>query len=407
MDKWFRSKWFVRALSLAFAISLYIFVSVEENPNDTDLRFFGGSTETETVTDVPVGIRIDDDNYVVSGVPEFVNATLEGSKSAVTKAVKQRNFDVYVDLRGKKEGDHTVDIEYDNIPGDLSIFIEPKTIDVTIEQRATKEFPVSIDFINEDKLPQGYELGEVTTDPETVVITSSKTVIEQIAIVKVFVDVGGIEQSITNREVPVNVYDSQGNELRVNIEPGNVNVSVEVDNPSKTVPVTVETTGELPEGFELTSIESSTQEVEIFATSNILETIDAIQTEPIDLSDRNESGTFEVNLDLPEGVQVPNGNTIEIDLELEQTKAFEDISINAVNVREGQDVAFVQPNQPVVNITVTGNQRDIAILTKADFNVTVDVDGLDTGTHTLDVSISGPDDFTYTSNLEQVTVEIS
>src|SRR5699024_4289379 len=155
-----------------------VFVSVEENPNQPELRFFGSSTEMQTLDDVPVDIRIDE-NYVVSGVPEFVSVTLEGPTSILTKTVRLRNFDVFVDLTGLEEGDHTVEIEYENVPDDLSIYIEPKTIDVTIEERATEEFPVSVDFLNTDKLPDGYELGETTIDPETVTITSSKSVVEQ------------------------------------------------------------------------------------------------------------------------------------------------------------------------------------------------------------------------------------
>ncbi|MUV38203.1 Diadenylate cyclase [Lentibacillus sp. JNUCC-1] len=407
MDKWFKSKWFVRALSLAFAISLYIFVSVEENPAQEDLRFFGSSTETETLTDVPVDIKVDDDNYVVSGVPETINATLEGSKSALTKAVRQRNFTVFVDLRGLGEGEHTVDIEYENVPSDLTIYIEPKTIDVTVEERASQEFSVSVDYLNEDKLPDGYELGDVSVDPGTVTVTSSKTVIEQIAIVKVFIDVGGIDQAITNREVPVNVYDSQGNELRVNVEPENVKVSVDVDNPSKTVPLSVETTGDLPEGLEMDNLSTDTNEVTIYAKKAILADIDTIKTEPIDLSKVEESGTMEVKMDLPDGVKVSGGSKVNVKVDLNETKLIEDISIDTENLPSDQSLTIIEPETGTAAVQVSGTQQSLADLTKSDFEIVVDADGLEEGEHVLPVSIRGPENVTYTSELTEVTVEIS
>ena len=80
---------------------------------------------------------------------------------------------------------------------------------------------------------------------------------------KVFVDVADLTQSITNREVPISVYDIQGNVLNVRVEPQSVNVSVLVEKPGKTVPLNVKTTGELPEGLTIDEI-TAPEEIEIF-----------------------------------------------------------------------------------------------------------------------------------------------
>src|SRR5699024_12187127 len=87
-----------------------------------------------------------------------------------------RNFEVFVDLRENDEGKHTVDIEYAKIPSELSVYIEPKTVEVEIEERASEEFAVDVDFINIDQLPEGYELGDPEIKPENVRITSSRSV---------------------------------------------------------------------------------------------------------------------------------------------------------------------------------------------------------------------------------------
>lgn len=115
MDNWFSSKWFVRIVSLAFAISLFVFVAVEVNKDDNDssTNFFGKSEEYQTLNDVPIGIRIDNEDFVVSGVPEFVAVSLKGSAGVLTRTIKQRNFDVFVDLEGLGEGDHVVEVEQD------------------------------------------------------------------------------------------------------------------------------------------------------------------------------------------------------------------------------------------------------------------------------------------------------
>jgi len=404
MDSWFNNKWFVRAVSLAFAILMYVFVNIEVTT--TDSRIPGESDRVEVLDDVPVDIRIDEDKYVVSGVPEFVTVSLEGPQSILTPKAKQRNFDIFVDLEDLGEGEHTVDLEYDKIPDKLSVYIEPKTIDVYIEERATEEFMITADFINEDELPEGYELSTPEIEPETISITSSRSVIEQIAMVKVFVDVAGLTEPIDNREVPVNVYDNQGNVLNVRAEPENVNVSVDVNNPSKTVSVNVSTTGDLPDGYDLTSISTEVEEVEVFASTEQLEEIDDISTEDIDLSSIRETGSIDVNLDVPDDVAVDQ-ETIEVNVDIEQTKEIEDIPIDTENAGQNQDISFIEPDEPSLDIKVTGNEEDVRELTKDDFRAYIDVNNLDTGEHQVPVSIEGPENVEYSVETEEVTIEIA
>src|SRR5699024_930307 len=90
-----------------------------------------------------------------------------------------RKYKAIVGLRGLEDGDYNVHIEYTNIPSELEVFFEPKNVDVTIEERSSKEFPVTVEFSNTDDLPAGFELGEAEVNPDTVTVTSSKSVIER------------------------------------------------------------------------------------------------------------------------------------------------------------------------------------------------------------------------------------
>ena len=406
MDNWFNSKWFVRVISLAFAILLYVFVNVEEaGTSQNENTIIPKGTEQETLEDVPVEIRIDSEKYVVSGVPEFVSVSLEGSTGNLTPVIMTRSFEVYVDLRELGEGTHTVDIEYAKIPSELSVYIEPKTVEVEIEERASEEFTVDVDFINIDQLPAGYELGVPEVNPSKVRITSSRSVIEEIAIVKVYVDVAGLTESINNREVPVNIYDSQGNGLSVRIEPASVVVSVPIDNPSKTVPLEVETTGELPEGYDLISLTPEIDEVEVFAVSTILDELDGLVTEEIDLAEISESGEYEVKLNVAENVSVAE-DSIKVVIEIEQTKVIEDVTIEIRNDGD-QEVLFNDPDMEAMNVTVVGSDEEVKDLSADDFQLFIDVEGLEIGEHEVPVSIEGPDDVTSSVEFEQITIEVT
>lgn len=406
MDNWFKSKWFVRVVSLIFAVSLYVFVSVEVDSTNDDSRILpGASSETQTLEDVPLEILIDSDRYVVSGVPEYVTVTLEGPTHLLTPIARQQNFSVFIDLEDLDEGEHTVEVEYTNVPDDLSVYIEPKTVDVTIEERASEEFSINIDIINEDKLPVGYELGEPTLDPNTVTITSSKHIIDQIAMVKVFVDVSGLTESINNRELPINVYDSQGNELSVRIEPENTILSMEVNNPSKVVSLNVPTTKELPDGYKLVSLEPKIDEVQVFATTDVLAELESVSTEPVDLSKITKTGTINVPLDLPDNV-ASNIEEVEVDVELEQTKEIEDIAIQVEGMDE-DNYTFITPQSAMMNVIAVGNEIYVGGLEPDDIEVSINLDGLLEGQHNIPVSVTGPEYVTFEAEYEEVTLEVN
>src|SRR5699024_168329 len=146
MDNWFKSKWFVRGLSLAFAILLYVFVGIEAQNTQVDSRFIPTSSdEFQTLENVEVDIRIDSERFVVSGVPEVVTVTLQGPPAILTPVAKQLNFDVFVAVRELEEGDNTESIEYDRIPDELDVFIEQSAVDITIEVRATEDLEISVE----------------------------------------------------------------------------------------------------------------------------------------------------------------------------------------------------------------------------------------------------------------------
>ncbi len=404
MDKLFQSKWAIRVISLVLALTLYFFVNIEANTKQNESRLDpGATTETQILEEVPVDIKIDAENYVVSGVPETVSVTLEGKKSTLAPIVRIRSFDVYVDLTEYDEGDHTVTLEYEGLPDNVTAYIEPKEIDINIEKRALQEYSVDVDFVNLDKVPVGYEIGEPEITPGSVTIVSSEANIEQVAMVKVFLDVRDIKESIKNRELPVVVYDAQGNDMSVRVDPETVTVSVPVERPSKTVPLTVKTKGEMIDDLEIANMESET-ELEIFGKKEVLNEIDEISTKELDVSTIEKSGKTEVEIDFPDGVTA-NDEEVEVDVELQQSKEFKGIPIDIDGMDES-DVTFVKPKNGELSVIAKGNDTAVKELKKEDITAMINLDGVSEGEHKVDVELKGPDGITLESNEEKITVEI-
>lgn len=404
MDKLFQNKWAIRVISLILALTLYFFVNLEANSEQNESRVDpGNASETQVLEDVPLDIKIDAENYVVSGVPEVVSVTLEGKRSSLAPIVRLRNFDVIVDLTDYEEGDHTVTLEYEGLPENVTAYIEPKEIDVTIESRATEQFGVDIDLVNEDKLPVGYELGEPEITPETVTLVSSREQIEQVAMVKAFVDVRDLKESIRNKEVPIVVYDAQGNDMNVRVEPETVTISIPVERPSKTVDLNLETKGDLPDDIEIKNMEIPS-EIEIFGKKELLSEIDQISTEELDMSKIENSGKQKVALDFPDGI-TSNDDKVDVDIELEQTKQFKEVPIEVIG-KDESDVRFVKPKDPEIEVTIKGSDETLKKINEEDVKATIDLSGLEEGEHKVDVQLEGPEDVTLKAEPKEVTVEV-
>jgi YbbR domain-containing protein len=409
MDKWLKSPWFVRIVSLVLAILLYTAVSLDVNTAQSDPTFIpNGSNELETMNNVPVDIKIDEEKYVVSGVPQTVTVAIEGSKSMLTPTVRQKNFSVFVDLQRLEPGTHQVNIQHTGISDELSVYIEPKMVEVTIEERSTQAFNVNIDFINQDKIVAGYELGEAVITPKQVSITSSKGVVESAAIVKAFVDVTGVEESIDSREVPVKVYDSQGNELNVRVEPATVAVSVEVINPNKTVPVEAVTKGELQEGLTLESITVEPKELKVFAGDETLAALNQLKTEEIDLSKIEDTTTVDVPLQLSDNIRKVEQKSVKVTIKVAQReeKVFDNLQIETRNLNEAYSATFQEPNNGLIDVTVIGTKEELKNLTAEDISLSIDLNEKGPGEYEVPIKIDGPDEISYKAEVERAIVRI-
>ncbi|MFP7255864.1 hypothetical protein CHH91_16475 [Virgibacillus sp. 7505] len=408
MDKWLKSPWTLRVVSLVFAVLLYAYVSAE---SDVDNRAgevpITSSDETNTV-DAPVGIRIDDSKYVVSGVPEYVSMQLVGPASDVTAAIQQKNYEAYVDLRDLDTGTHTVKLHYENVSDNLQVYMQPASIEVTIQEKASQQFNVNVGYTNEDQMAAGFQVDSSTVEPQTVSIVSTQEVIDQIASVRAYVDLTDIDADINSREAPVKVYDAQGNELSVNVQPETVEVSVQVSNPSKTVPVEVKTKGQAPDDVSVASLTPEKQEVTIYAPQDTLDGIDSISTEEIDLSKVTENQTIDADLRLPDNVRSASDEQVSVDIELEETSetTIENVPVTIEDLPDDLEATLTDPQNEQIDVTVSGAQSEIEGLSADDITATIDGSGLEEGEQTVQIDVSGPQNIELTPSQEEATITV-
>ncbi|KSU58044.1 hypothetical protein AS034_20290 [[Bacillus] enclensis] len=407
MDKFMESKWFMRVVGLLLAFILYLSVNFDDIQK-TASNSGGGNPQTsfDTIQDIPLEVFYDSENLVVSGLPETVNLTVDGPKSIVQPTKTLKDFQVYVDLNDVGIGEHQVPVEIDNISDKLDVKINPEFVTVTVEEKVTEEFGVEPEF-NSGVLSNGFEAEGLSVNPKTVKVTGAKSQIDQIAYVKATLDIEGeISENVT-KEAKVQVLDREYNKLNVQFEPEVVDVTVSVVNPSKEVPVTVKEKGSLPEGVTLESISVEPETADVFGRQDVLDTIKELTAE-VDLSKIKKDTTLTVPLSLKDGLNkvAPEEVKVNVDVTTSTEKELSGLELSPEGLGEEYEVTILEPEGGAVDATLTGENGAVEKITKEDFNLALDLTGLEPGEHEVEIDAKGPENIDWTLSQDTVKIQI-
>ncbi|WP_342507013.1 CdaR family protein [Sporosarcina sp. FSL K6-2383] len=418
MDKLMDSPWFLRLTALFLAIALFVSVRVTEEDNTV------GDAQ-DIIRDVAVDVFYDNENLVVTGVPEKVDMTIDGPKNIVQSTKMLKDFTLKVDLQDLPLGRHTVEIIPENISDKLRVRIDPVTIEVVIEEKITETFKVDPE-LNERLLAEDFIVTKMDVMPRTIEVTGAKSVIESINFVKASVTgEKGINKSFEH-QARVRVLDKDLTKLNVTIVPEQVTVKVEIEEYNKEVPVVLKTRGVPSVGVTIDGITSEEKTIRLFGSRKVLEKITEFVVD-VDVSEVVGQGTLDVELKKPKGVsqlsldkikvnidastldfneEASNPN-LPVDNEQVATKEFSNIPISVKGLDEKFKGSFVKPTDGLTVLTVTAEKNVIDALVQSDFNVYIDAsETIDEGEKVLVVSVEGPSNVKWKLSNDEVTMHI-
>lgn len=408
MDKLLKSNWFVVLISFILALMLYTIVAVPKNIQqnaNTDTRSQEGQ---ERLENVEVHAYFDETKYVVTGVPESVDVTLSGSPTQLFMVRMEKNLEVYADLNNLSVGTHSVRLQHRGISNGIDVAIYPASITVTIEERVSKDFPITIDYENEDALPEGYSVSEAIVTPTTVTIYGSEKQLNQIASIKGFVDLDGERDSFTT-SVPIKVYDENDKELTgFSLNPNVVDAEIPIVVPHKFVPIKINQENSLPEGLSIESISANPETVVIFGSKGDVEKIEFVEV-AVDLkklSDKN-TVTLTVDVPLPKGVKRVEPEQIDVTIELgkQETKTIKNVPLQVSGLREGLTLSFLDPKDGKMDVVMSGAKSTLDRVTANDINAIVDASELGKGEHTVEVKFNGPQNVSWQKMKTEVSIQ--
>jgi YbbR domain-containing protein len=408
MDKLFNSHWFVKIISFFIALMLFAMVNMDDLTSQPGI-LPSLSDRTSTLEEVEVTVVYDEENYAIVDQTEHVQVKLSGSQSAVAFFQLMRpTFEVFVDVTERQEGVHTLSIQHRGFPGDLSVSIVPQFARVELQEKQTVSIPVDVELVNAEAVKEGYSVGTPMVSPVNVTVTAAREVAAEVADAKAYVDVEDADKML-EEAVPVKLYDSSGNELHLDVEPGIVDVRVPITSPNKSVPIKISREGELAEGVSIESINVSPKEVLIYGSFDVLESFNVLEGLTIDLDDITEDQTFTMEVPVPPGVQALEPEMVEVEVNIaeEESRQWSDVSIELIGASEETDIDFAEDEEETLSIIAHGAEVNLDQFSVADIQVYADVSNLSEGEHSVPIQINGPQNIRFSISKTNVEVIVS
>lgn len=317
-----------------------------------------------------------------------VNVRVSGSRSDLDN-FDESNISAQVDLSGYSEGQVRASLTV-GVSGYSSsvqvVDFEPREVLFTLDRMVRREFPVNV--VTSGELDDSYLLGDIDASDYNISVRGPSTWVNEVRQVIAHVDLDGRTRT-SNTNITVSVVDVDGNEVRgIEKEPNMISLQIPILR-TQSVPIELQTVGELPENFSINNLQIKPSQVTLVGDSRVL-AIEKIQTEEIDVNLFLESSSQEVDLILPEGVELLNPDeditiSYEIGEEINEKYSF-DLEEIVTNIPEGLRIEEGDLDQ-TIELNFRGDRAILKTIRKEDIDISVDLAELGLGTHEIEVRI--------------------
>ena len=394
-------------LFISLIITIITFIVIDQK------KLFFSESSAEILKCQPVQVIMNEEAYVVEGLPEEVDITLIGRKADLYFAKQSPSHDVVVDLTGLKPGTHKVNIKYNQALASIDYNVNPSTATVIIYPKISETRTLTYDLLNQDSLDSKLVIDNVSISTDKVVIKGAEYQLKKVATVKALIDINNLVKQevgvITINDIALKAYDENGNVVDVEIVPEKINADITISSPSKELPIKVIPVGNVAFGKAISSINSSETSVTVYGDEETLNSLTYIPVE-VDVNDLNSNKQYKMELEKPVGIKYMSVNNITVNVGLDNStsKDLAGIDIKYRNLADGYSVQGVSANDTSVTVTLKGVESVIKNITTDDVTAYLDLSGYGEGTHEVDVLVTGDDvKVEYVVKTKKVKVKIT
>ena len=399
--RWLAKNFGTLLTALILAVIVWVSAVIASDPNE------------EHILDRPVQIEIigQDPNLQIMGeVSQDVSLVLSAPSSVWTTLNNDpQSVRAWVDLSSLGPGVHDVPVQIQITPRLVRLISQdPQQINITLDSIVTQVLPVNL--IIKGEPPVGYEAQSPRIDPSEVTVTGPVSLVNTVKEIRVTLDITNATQTI-NRDITPLILDSEGRVVTgLTLTPDQITVSqpITLQGGYRYVIVRAVSTGQVANGYRLTNIFVTPVGVVVFSSDpQIVNNLPGyVETQPIDLTGKEDDFETLMNLDLPDGVSVVGDSKVLVQVSIAAIESSLAISlpVDIIGLSPGLEAS---PSPATVDVILSGPVPILNSLGPTDVRVVVDLTGYDVGTYQFipDVNIL-PDRVSKVSMLPS-TVEVT
>lgn len=383
---WGRSFGAVRAtprlllLSIFLAITIWVFVTEEENPTRSGL--FPMAIE---VTAVNVGREV-----AVANVLPPVSIRIAAPEER-WDSLTSENFRALVDLNGLSAREQTVPVrvEVNNARGARVISADPPAIVVNLEQIVTRSVAVDARIVG--ALPRGFAAGGAMPEPSSVEVSGPESLVDLVVSAGADINVTGLTVGLS-QSLRLVARGAGGGEIRgVTIDPPNVLIEVAIEQTvlNRTVPLDVDLLGEPAPGYRVDGVQILPGVFVVEGSFDVLQTIDSLALGQVLLDGARANLSLRRSPELPPGVSAVSDGEVDVIVSVTPIQGSTAVTVTPrlTGVPSGLRGTL---GELIVTVVLDGDLPVLNALRSSDVVAEVDASGLEPGVSRAVVRVEVP-----------------
>jgi YbbR domain-containing protein len=290
-----------------------------------------------------------------------------------------------VDLSNLGPGVHAVPVQVQITPRLVRLIRQdPESLTITLDPIISQVFPVNLIVQGEPSV--GYQAQTPILDPSEVTVTGPESLVSLVKEARVRVDITNETQTIITDETPL-LLDEEGrivSGLTVSPESVTITQPITLLGGYRYVIVRPVSVGQVASGYRLTNIFVSPVGKIVFSSDpELVNNLPGyVETQPIDLTGKEDDFETLVELNLPPGISVVGDPKVLVQVSIAAIESSLAISlpVEVIGLAPGLE-AKVAPS--TIDVILSGPVPVLNTLGPADVRVVVDLSGYDVGTYQL------------------------
>jgi YbbR domain-containing protein len=334
---------------------------------------------------VPIELLNTPSNLILTQVALTQTTVSLRAPRSIWETLSLANLRITADLTGLSAGTHEVPLHgVVDIPATQITSLQPASLSLTLEERASRERPVRVEAQGEPA--PGYEPGEIALSALVATVSGPASAVDRVSEILAVLTLDGSKRDI-NTELALVPVDTAGKPVTgVALNPLTVQIILPITQKIgyRDVAVSPVITGQVASGYRITNITVSPLIITVSSADplKVSELLGFVNTEPLDISGASDDIIQQLALALPPGVSLVGNQSVLVQVNIAAIESG--LTVPRQLELQGLGVGLAaMPAPATVDVILTGPLPLLDQLQPTDVRVMLDLTGLTVGTYQI------------------------